>query len=268
MADTLKIALISLDIVWANPQANLKAVEQYMAALGAQVDIVALPELFSTGFIQDGEVLRELSETNGGMTVAAIKRLASKYNCAVAGSFSACDEAREHVYNRAFFIEPDGRETYYDKRHLFTLSSESRIYTAGESEVPVVNFRGWNVALMVCYDLRFPVWTRNVGHRYDMMLVPANWPNARGYAWTHLIIARAIENQAVYVGADRSGADDYGNYDGLAQIYDANGYPVGHQLANVPVVMASVSKSDLDKARRRLPVIDSADGFDLHCLVK
>jgi len=265
MSDIIKIALVSLDIVWADSRENIKAVEHYMASIGSDVDIVALPELFTTGFVSDRDTLFALAETNTGHTVTAIKALARKYGCAVSGSFSACDEEHSHVYNRAFFIEPDGNCTYYDKRHLFILSPENEIYTAGCGEVPVVNFRGWNVALLVCYDLRFPVWTRNVGHRYDIMLVAANWPNARGYAWQHLIIARAIENQAIYVGADRSGADDYGNYDGLSQIYDANGYPVGHELPGMPVVMATLSKADLDKTRRRMPVIGSADKFELYC---
>ena len=268
MSDVLKIALLALDIVWADRQANLKAVERYMAEIGPQADIVALPELFTTAFVQDKPLLMQLAETNSGFTVTALKSLARKYDCAISGSFTACDDNRGHVYNRAFFIEPDGRETYYDKRHLFTLSSESDIYTAGTACVPVVNYRGWNVALLVCYDIRFPVWTRNVGHRYDIMLVAANWPNARGYAWQHLVIARAIENQAVYVAADRSGTDDYGNYDGLAQIYDANGYPVGEQQHGIPVITATVSKEDLIKVRRRLPVIDSADTFDLHSTVE
>ena len=268
MADKLNVALLALDIAWAAPHANVRAVERYMEKIGTGADIVALPELFTTAFVQDKTLLMQLAETNSGPTVAAVKALAQKYGCAISGSFSACDDDRSHVYNRAFFIEPDGRETYYDKRHLFALSSESEIYTAGNACVPVVEFRGWNVALLVCYDIRFPVWTRNVGHRYDIMLVAANWPNARGYAWEHLIIARAIENQAVYVAADRSGTDDYGNYDGLSQIYDANGYPVGRQLQDMPVIIATVSKEDVMKARRRLPVIDSADAFDFTCLAK
>ncbi|MDE6333150.1 MAG: nitrilase family protein [Muribaculaceae bacterium] len=268
MDKTLSIALLSLDVAWADPVANIKALERYMAKIGPQADIVALPELFTTAFIQDKRLLMELAETNSGPTITIVKQLARKYDCAISGSFSACDDRRTKVYNRAFFIEPDGRETYYDKRHLFTLSSESEIYTAGDTRVPVVSFRGWNVAMLVCYDIRFPVWTRNVDHRYDIMLVAANWPNARGYAWKHLIIARAIENQAIYVGADRSGSDDYGNYDGLAQIYDANGYPVGEELRDMPVIMAALSKEDLLKARKRLPVIDSFDAFDLHCNIK
>lgn len=268
MADKLKIALLALDIVWADPRANIEAVEHFMERIGPGTDIVALPELFTTAFVQDKVLLAQLAETNSGPTVSALKTLARKYDCAISGSFSACDDDHSRIYNRAFFIEPDGRETYYDKRHLFTLSSESDIYTAGNTCVPVVEFRGWNVALLVCYDIRYPVWTRNVGHRYDLMLVAANWPNARGYAWTHLVIARAIENQSVYVGADRSGTDDYGNYDGLSQIYDANGYPVGEELSGMPVIVATVSKDDVLKARRRLPVIDSADAFDFTCIAK
>lgn len=259
----MKVAILALDIVWANPEANLESMERLAAEADEDVDLLVLPELFTTGFIQDSEVLIHLSERTDGLATQRLRQLAKSKGCAIAGSMSATDDGL-HIVNRAFFISSDCEETYYDKRHLFSLSAENRIYTAGNAMPPVINYRGWNIALMICYDLRFPVWSRNCGLRYDMMLVPANWPQARGYAWEHLLIARAIENQAVYVGADRSGTDDYGCYDGLSEIYDAMGKPVGDH--NGQIVTATVDLENVQRARRRLPTADSADDFNILCL--
>lgn len=262
--DILNVASLALDIKWGQPEDNLNAVEKYAEKLPDGIDLLVVPELFTTGFIQDKTLLLQLSETDDGATISRMSALANRRNMAVAGSYSALDDGK--VYNRAFFIDPEGHLTIYNKRHLFSLSAESSIYTGGTDRIPVVNYRGWNIGLTVCYDLRFPVWNRNVRHAYDMMLVPANWPQARGYAWSHLLIARAIENQAVYVGADRSGFDDYGVYDGLSQIYDAMGMPIGQALDGVPEIMtASPSLTEIRKARRRLPVSDSADDFEILC---
>lgn len=260
----MNIYSIALDIAWANPQSNREAAGQLIALAPDDVDIIALPELFTTGFIQDEATLNEVSEEGAGCpTLTWAREMARRADAAICGSYSAKDKG--NIFNRAFFITPDGEATFYDKRHLFTPSAENRIYTAGTAPIPVIPFRGWRVAMMVCYDLRFPVWARNTGHRYDMMIVPANWPQARGYAWSHLLIARAIENQAVYVGCDRSGTDDYGDYCGLAMITDAMGMPI-HTITRHgthEILTASPSLDDLRRARRKLPVIDSADSFSI-----
>ena len=263
MSDTLNIAAIALDIAWGEPSRNIEAVDRWLHSVPAGTDLVVLPELFTTGFIQDETLLGELSEASDGTTMQAVRQWARQYGWAMAGSFSAKEDGK--VYNRAFFVTPEGDTTFYDKRHLFAPSAEAQIYTAGQELIPVVEFRGWKIAMMICYDLRFPVWARNRGHRYDCMLVPANWPTARGYAWTHLIIARAIENQAVYVGCDRGGHDDYGEYDGLAMIVDANGMPMGHVVEGTPIICATASLSAIARARRKLPTIMSADDFRLAC---
>lgn len=265
-SDIINVAVISLDIVWGNPEINLDATETLVRRLPAETDIVVVPELFTTGFIQDAVLLKKFSSpTYVEMSLSRLKILSAECDCAICGSITAEDNGM--IFNRAFFIKPDGATTFYDKRHLFSVSAELKLYSPGRATLPVVNYKGWNISMMVCYDLRFPVWSRSRHHSYDMMLVPANWPQARGYAWTHLLICRAIENQAVYVGCDRGGTDDYGDYDGLSQVYDGTGHPVAKVIEGTeerPVVQyATVSLSELQKARRRLPVVDAADDFKL-----
>ncbi|MBJ2187679.1 MAG: nitrilase family protein [Muribaculaceae bacterium] len=261
MSDVLKLAVIALDIELADPEENLSRVENLMREIPTSPDVVVLPELFTTGFIQDETLLAQVAERVDGTAMQALKRLSRQYDTAICGSMAVEDGGK--LFNRAFFIEPDGKSTFYDKRHLFCLSSEATMFAQGRRPMPVVTFRGWRIALMVCYDLRFPVWSRNGKTPYDMLLVPSNWPNAREYAWTHLLIARAIENQAVVVGANRSGSDDYGTYDHLTFVYDAMGQPIGHPLDDCPIVLAAPSLENIAKIRRRLPVAASADSFTI-----
>ncbi len=263
MSDTLQIVALPLDIAWADPAANLAAFSAAMQRLPAGTDIVVLPELFSTGFVHDDALRADLAQPVSGSTLQAVRHFAATTGVAVAGSMMAVTAGR--YYNRGFFIEPSGDETFYDKRHLFCVSAEAETFERGTDPVPVVRYRGWNIAMIVCYDLRFPAWCRNRSQAYDVLLVPANWAAARSYAWTHLLIARAIENQAIVVGANRSGRDDYGEYDSLTQIYDATGHPVGTVDDRIypGAVAATISRDDLDRARRRLPVGPDADDFAL-----
>lgn len=258
-ASDIKIAALSLDIQYASPEKNLAAALEMIDELPSDTDIAVLPELFNTSFIADKELLAKLAEPNDGPSLSALREVSAKRNILISGSFAARENGR--FYNRGFIILPDGESRYYDKRHLFSVSCEAEIFTQGKAVMPVVEFKGWNISMMICYDLRFPVWSRNVKHRYDMLLVPANWPISRGYAWTHLLIARAIENQAVVVGANRGGSDDYGTYDGLSQIFDALGMPIGHKIDNDTIVTATADPADLTLARRKLPAHFDADDF-------
>lgn len=257
----IRVAALPLDIVEYSPAENMDAVGKTLEALSGDIDLAVLPELFTTSFVKDPEQIRKLAEPDDGATISAVREMASAHATAIAGSFLAVDGDR--YYNRAFFAKPDGSVVFYDKRHLFALSAEREVYSAGEKRLPIVAYKGWNIAMMVCYDLRFPVWSRNVGNAYDMLLVPANWPTSRGYAWTHLLIARAIENQAVVVGADRGGCDEYGCYDGLSMIYDAMGQPVGHPAGASHAVVAELSLAEVRKIRRRMPVFESADRWEI-----
>lgn len=256
--DYLRVAALPLAIEWADKENNFENVRTAFQSLPPRTDVVVLPELFSTGYSDDEKVVRDLAETVDGPTMDFIRRLAARYSVAVAGSFLASEDGK--LFNRAFFIEPNSDETYYDKRHLFSLSRESKIFAQGCKEIPSVRFRGWNISMIVCYDLRFPAWCRLRKSPYDLLLVPANWPQARAYAWEHLLIARAIENQCCVVGANRSGEDCYGTYNNLSYIFDGRGMPVGHTAG--PFVVADLSRQKQDDYRRNFPVFNDADDFE------
>ncbi len=259
LVNNLRVAALPMPIVWADKDANMHTVERALEQLPPGTDVVVLPELFSTGFADDFELMADLAERNTGTTVDTIRALAARYGVAIAGSFVA--STPPHLYNRGFFIEPSGEETFYDKRHLFSVGSEGKIFRPGTTPVPVVRFRGWNIALVICYDLRFPVWCRSVDNNYDLLLVTASWPQSRGYAFEHLLVARAIENQCAVVGCDRGGSDEFGKYDGLTQIYDCFGKPVG-EIAS-PFVMANLSLSKIRNYRESFPVSNDADPFQI-----
>ncbi len=259
LTDRFRIALLPLDIKWADKEANIAAVTEAMKNLPEGTDLVVLPELFSTGYTDDPELMKDLAERNTGATIDCIKALASQYSVAIAGSYLASTPPK--VYNRAFFIEPSGEETFYDKRHLFSLSREAQIFAPGTDPLPVVRFRGWNIAMIVCYDLRFPVWCRCRANSYDLLLVVANWPNSRGYAFEHLLIARAIENQCCVAGANRGGADAYGDYSGLSFVFDSRGYPAAR--AEGPFIVADLSRESQATFRRNFPVAADADDFQI-----
>lgn len=258
---TLKVVALPADIVTGDTVANMHNLDVFMSSIDVDTDVVVLPELFSTGFIADKSKMTELAETNTGETITRLKQLSRRYNVAIAGSFLA--HTASNLYNRAFFIEPSGDETFYDKRHLFGVSAEASIMKHGDTTPPVVRFRGWNIAMIVCYDLRFPVWCRNTGNRYDLLLVVANWPEARAYAWKHLLIARAIENQAYVIGANRGGHDEFGDYDNLTYIFDYLGRPAAEINDRNNAVQSVLDKVRLNKFRDNFPVWNDSDGFEL-----
>lgn len=259
--DRLRVAVLPLNISQADKETNLNAVDAALVTLPEGVDIVILPELFSTGFTADVDTMHSLAERNTQQTIDRIRRWASDKSCAFCGTYLA--STPPHIYNRAFFIEPNGDETYYDKTHLYGLSSESKTLTPGTSLPPTIRYRGWNVSMVVCYELRFPAWCRNKGCRYDILIIPANWPDSREYAWSHLLMARAIENQAAVVGANRGGSDKFGNYDGMTRFYDAQGKPLSDNVAGGLWHYADFSKSELTEYRHKLPFIDDADDFSI-----
>ena len=262
MSNILNVAMASLDISAGDISANMQRLRVVLSDMRQDVDIVVLPELFSTGFISNRDIMMTWAESNAGRAMAELHELSGKYNLAFVGSFLA--NTGQQLYNRAFFIEPSGDEIFYDKRHMFSMSSESKILTPGNSDkLSIVRFRGWNIALTVCYDLRFPVWCRNSDLKYDIMLVPANWPSSREYAWRHLLIARAIENQAFVVGVDRSGEDKFGNYDGMSMAFDFVGKPIIGQRSGRALDYVAMDYNSLVRWRDDFTAWADADKFKL-----
>lgn len=270
MANELKVAAVALDIAPGDRTANLELARQAVFALPDDVDVVVLPELFTTGFCADDDDFpAAVSESISGPTIQAIAQWARQRNMAIAGSFAA-RVAHQH-FNRAFFIEPSGEEAYYDKRHLFSRGGEQNVFAAGTVPFRTVRFRGWNISMIICYDLRFPVWSRNVGNDYDLLLVPANWPESRSYAWQHLLIARAIENQACVVGANRCGRAGNDVYDHQSFIFNHLGQPATGstpppflaQIPGVEVLIATLSLDQIQKYRRAFPAATDADSFSI-----
>ena len=259
----MKICVIPFDITWADKEANILSVAHELSQVEPDTDIVVLPELFTTAFIPNRGTVEELAEDNDGKTVRTIKRWAQFFGFAIAGSFLATD-GNGYFFNRAFFIEPMGDATYYDKRHLFPLSEENRTYTPGTTLSPIVHFRGFDIKLIVCFDLRFPVWCRNEpGRLFDIMLVPSNWPHSREFQYKTLLSARAIENQIFTVGANRTGDDKYGNYPaGQSGIYDNLGVAI-HETRSNGHLYALLHRQTLTEGRRRFPAFEAADFYTI-----
>ncbi len=260
--EKLKVAIIAHDIAWGDKDENIITVAELLNRVDKDTDVVVLPELFCTGFVSDLEQLHEMAEDEDGVTVVNLYRWSQYFKFAICGSFLAKENGR--YYNRAFFVEPSGEITYYDKKHLFRLSNESKCFEPGKAQSSIVRFRGWNISMLACYDVRFPVWCRNVDSKIDVVLVPANWPKVRGYAWRHLLIARAIENQYYIVGANRSGKDDYGDYNETSYIFDYKGTEIEVQSSkSTQIYYGHLDKIAMEKYRTGFPVIKDSDRFEL-----
>ena len=260
MAD-LKLSFYQYDIAWGDKSQNLSLVEEALSRLSTASDLLVLPETFTTGFSMQ---VQELAEPVSGNTMATLSRWAQQYGVAVAGSFICCEE--EDYYNRAFLLTPDGGCSFYDKRHLFRPGGEHQSFSAGNRPL-IVSFKGWNISLLVCYDLRFPVWSRNVDNSYDLLLYCANWPAARADAWVSLLKARAIENCAYVVGVNRIGCDGNGiAHQGQSAVYDYKGGLVNELSDGGQLCTVTLSLERLRQFREKFPVWMDADRFnvDLH----
>ena len=247
----MKISIIQQDIMWADVNENIRRSDEAIdAQLGA--DLYVLPEMFSTGFCTHPEGIAE----SDGYTLGWMKSKAAQINAAIAGSVAVLEDGR--YYNRFYFVKPDGTVTYYDKKHLFTFGGEHERFTAGDRRV-VVEFRGVRILLEVCYDLRFPIWSRNHDD-YDMILYVASWPTVRLAAWKSLLVARAIENQCYVAGVNRVGTDPSNEYSGGSMVVD----PYGKIIASCEdgVEMAAQTEVDmemLEAFRQKFPVLNDSD---------
>jgi len=251
--ENLKITLIQPDIIWENVSDNLQKYSEMISKVD-ETDIIVLPEMFTTGFSMQSE---KMKETMDGAGVKWMKETAASKDASVVGSLII--EENGDVFNRTVWAFPDGKTEYYDKRHLFTMGQEPNHYSKGQQKI-IVEFRGWKFCPLICYDLRFPVWSRNT-ENYDVLIYVANWPASRHFVWQNLLIARAIENQAYCVGVNRVGTDGVGlSYHGGSVMLNAKGE--GSFLGETEEVETfQVSYHELQNFRKNFPVLDDKDEF-------
>jgi omega-amidase len=255
--DQLNVSLVQADLAWEDPVGNRKKLDQLIGQLTLPTDIVVLPEMFTTGFSMNAPAL---AEPPGGDTSRWLQAQARQLDAAVVGSIITAEGGK--FYNRLLWVLPDGQIHTYDKRHLFTLANEDQVYTAGQARL-VVDFRGWRILPLVCYDLRFPVWSRN-DLAYDLLLYVANFPDRRGHAWRSLLLARAIENQAYTVGLNRVGTDGTGAYyAGDSAVIDSAGAYCSHLPAREMVAQVVLSKTRQDEFRAKFAFLPDRDSFTL-----
>lgn len=260
MAENLRVSMVQSHIIWEDKNENLGYYGELLRRISGKTDLAVLPETFSTGFTMNVEPLADEAD---GITVNTIKKWAADYKMAVAGSFIAKDNGK--YYNRAFFITSEGDSLFYDKRHLFQMGHEDQYFTAGDKRL-VVSYRGWNICLLVCYDLRFPVWSRNVNNEYDLLIYCANWPEARKKVWKILLQARAIENMSYVCGVNRVGIDGKGfTYRGDSLIISPKGKKLADAGKREEVTRTvSLSMDEVSELRSKFPAWKDADDFTIN----
>ncbi len=255
MTNTLKVALIQTSLIWEDPEANRTRFEPLIAK-ASQADLLILPEMFSTGFTMEPQLISAEQQSE---TIEWMKQQADIYSCAITGSIIAANG--ERFYNRLYFICPDGTIYNYDKRHTFTLAGEDQVYDRGKEKI-ILTYKGFQICPMICYDLRFPVWSRNA-EDFDVLLYVANWPSARVNAWDTLLKARAIENMVYCIGVNRTGEDENGlQYPGHSAVYDC----LGEQLVfsrDEEILFADLDKTHLTSTREKLKFLQDRDRFNL-----
>lgn len=255
----LKIAMFPQSIKWGDKASNIDMLIDAASHLHPETDLLILPETFSTGFVtgRDKEEIRALAERNTGKTIDTVKAVARSQGVAIAGSFIA--DSGGLLFNRAFFIEPNGEETFADKRHLFTMAGEHKIFSRGNDRLSV-RYRGWNIAMIVCYDVRFPIWCRNRQNEYDLLIGVANWPKVRANAWNLLLQARAVENEAYVAGVNCSGTDDHGfEYGGDTHAFDFKGKDLAVRDDASGLLYARLDYGKLQAFREKFPAWRDAD---------
>jgi predicted amidohydrolase len=266
MADTkdpglLHVAAVQADLRWESPEANRALIEEMLSDLEAGTDLVLLPEMFSTGFTMEPE--RNFEEMDGP-TVSWMKQMAKSWNVCLMGSLVIREAG--NYYNRLLAVGPEGIVGQYDKRHLFRMAGEHLQYTAGQSRL-ILEFRGWRICPLICYDLRFPVWSRNRNPAdgkpaYDLLVYVANWPHARVHHWEALLRARAIENQAWVIGLNRVGIDGNGiPYSGASLFVDYQGGEISFKSAKQCVHYSELDLKRLREYREKFPAWADGDAI-------
>lgn len=270
----LTFTLIQTNLHWEDKAANLQMLEEKINSIQHPTQIIVLPEMFNTGFSMKPE---ELAEPMNGPTVEWMKKIAAEKRVIVTGSIMAAEVAEDgstQYFNRLIWMLPNGQHGVYDKRHLFAYADEDKHYTAGTKRL-IASVNGWKINLMVCYDLRFPVWARQTPSQpppsgeefapeYDVLIYVANWPERRVHAWKTLLTARAIENQCYVIGVNRTGNDGNTIYhSGSSMVIDAMGDVLYEKEHEEDVFTITLSKEKLEEIRHKLPFLKDGDAFSI-----
>lgn len=263
LENKLKLCLLPLEIFWGDKEKNLENLKNVFSKIHPETDLVVLPETFSTGFpsLEMQKTIQDLAEDNQGVTMTLLRELSHSKNLAIAGSFIA--KSDDGLFNRSFFIEPSGDEYFSAKKHLFSPGGEDKIFQSGEKRLKV-RYRGWNIAMVVCYDLRFPVWCRNRNNEYDLLIAVSNWPVSRIDTWDTLLKARAMENSAYVCGVNCRGIDNLGgDYNGSSHLFNYKGKDIAVNVSDDGLLYAGLSMQKLENYRSKFPSWKDADEFRL-----
>lgn len=260
----LQVALIQSDIYWHEVDANLASFEEKIWQVESPVDLILLPEMFNTGFSME---VNKNAEMMKGKTFKWLQHMAAQKKAVIAGSFTILED--NNYYNRLVWMTPSGEFSYYDKRHLFRMTGEHNHFSSGDDWL-IQEIEGWKINPMICYDLRFPLWSRNILNpeneslRYDVAVYVANWPSVRINAWDILLKARAVENSCYVIGLNRTGKDGNGvSYDGHSNIIDPNGLALLDLREGEFIEKYSLSGSKLNAHRKQFPSHLDADNFKI-----
>ncbi|HET8885751.1 MAG TPA: amidohydrolase [Salinimicrobium sp.] len=257
MHEILNITLIQTELEWENPIENKNNFEKIINDLKSASDLIILPEMFTTGFSMNAE---KCAEEPNGSTFLWMQKMARENSAAITGSIIV--KENDLFYNRLYFVLPDGTFFTYNKRHTFTLAGEDKIYASGKERL-VVNYKGWKICPLICYDLRFPVWSRN-NEDFDLLIYVANWPQTRIKAWDVLLKARAIENMSYCAGINRIGLDENNiQYSGHSIVWDSMGNECSKPANSPNIIEAALSKTDLKNKRNKFRFLDDRDEFIL-----
>lgn len=262
--DFLKVSFIQTELYWQDIAANLAMFEEKIWQIDTPTDLIVLPEMFNTGFTMDAA---RLAEPVNFTTFKWMKQMAQQTEAAITGSFIIKDSGK--FYNRLYWIHPDGQIDYYDKRHLFRMGDEHLTFSPGDRHV-VISYKGWKIMPLICYDLRFPVWSRNRINpdtqmsEYDFLLYVANWPAPRTEVWNTLLKARAMENQCYCLGVNRLGTDGMKvDYSGHSALYSYKG-ALMHEINSEPSIQTiSLDKKSLTEFRTKFPAYLDGDSFEI-----
>lgn len=253
----MKIALIQSSLFWENPKQNRNYFAEKINSIIGDIDLIVLPEMFTSGFtMTPGNV----AETMQGETIEWLRSLAKAKNSAITGSLII--EENNNFYNRLVFVFPSGEIQFYDKKHLFTLVGEDKVYSSGTQKI-IVDYLGWKICPLICYDLRFPVFSRN-SEDYDLLIYVASWPKIRINAWDALLKARAIENMSYTIGVNRIGEDINGyQYTGHSQVVDFLGNYTVEPSESESILFAELNKEKMLLARQKLGFLNDKDSFKI-----